>query len=119
MWVVVGQYLGFAALLAVSMVGALGAGLLPAALIPYLGVLPLVLGVRAAWRAWRERRDTLDDEAVAATGNGPAVFTVAAVTLANGGDNIGVYVPVFTTAGTGGLIGVGLLILIEGNAFGL
>ncbi|GAA0907564.1 cadmium resistance transporter [Virgisporangium aurantiacum] len=84
------------------------------------------------------------------------------MTLANGGDNIGVYVPVFTVAGTSGmviyvsvfligvglwcaagryfatrpviakalsrwghvllpvvLIGIGLLILIEGGAFGL
>ncbi|MFG3099078.1 hypothetical protein ACGFZL_00850 [Streptomyces sp. NPDC048182] len=67
---------------------------------------------------------------------------VAAVTFANGSDNIGVYVPVFATAGIGGmslyavvflvllarwghillpvvLIGIGLLILIEGGAFGL
>jgi cadmium resistance protein CadD (predicted permease) len=28
---------------------------------------------------------------------------VAGVTFANGGDNIGVYVPVFATAGTGGI----------------
>ena len=96
-------------------------------------------------------------------GTGTAsVLTVAAVTFANGGDNIGVYVPVFATAGLGGmtvyvvvflillagliaagryfanrpliaralsrwghvllpvvLIAIGLLILIEGNAFGL
>jgi hypothetical protein len=31
------------------------------------------------------------------------VWAVAAVTLANGGDNIGVYVPVFTTTGPAGL----------------
>lgn len=34
---------------------------------------------------------------------GPGVVTVAAVTAANGGDNIGVYVPVFATTGAGGL----------------
>ncbi|MFC0109594.1 cadmium resistance transporter [Kibdelosporangium aridum] len=87
---------------------------------------------------------------------------VAAVTFANGDDNIGIYVPVFAAAGTGGLIvfavvflapvalwcllgrffasrsviahvlarwghvllpavliGIGLLILVEGGAFGL
>ncbi|MFC4004076.1 cadmium resistance transporter [Prauserella oleivorans] len=158
---VVGQYLGFAAILVISILGALGAGLLPATVIPYLGLLPLALGIRSAWHAWRERRDTADDESVA-PGNGPAVLAVAAVTFANGGDNIGVYVPVFTTAGTSGLlvfavvflalvavwcaagrffatrpiiaralsrwghillpivlIGLGLLILIEGNAFGV
>src|SRR5215210_2695017 len=56
--VVVGQYLGFAAILAASLVGALGAALLPASVLPYLGLVPLALGLRAAWRAWHERRDT-------------------------------------------------------------
>lgn len=159
--VVAGQYLGFAAILAASVVGALGAGLLPDTVIPYLGLLPLLLGLRAAWRAWRECHHADDDES-AGTGNGPTMLAVAAVTLANGGDNIGVYVPVFTTAGTRGmvvfvvvflvlvavwcavgrlfatrpvvahalarwghivlpivLIGIGLLIVIEGGAFGL
>lgn len=45
--VVAGQYLGFVAILAAAIVGALGAGLLPEAVIPYLGLLPLALGVRA------------------------------------------------------------------------
>lgn len=35
---------------------------------------------------------------------GPGVFAVAAVTLADGGDNIGVYVPVFATSAVGGLL---------------
>jgi cadmium resistance protein CadD (predicted permease) len=160
MRVVAGQYLGFAAILAVSIVGALGVGLLPDTVIPYFGLLPLLLGLRAAWRAWHERHTT--DAETAAADSGPAVLAVAAVTFANGGDNIGVYVPVFATAGTGGLvvfavvflmlvavwcvagrffasrpmiaralsrwghivlpvvlIGIGLLILIEGGAFGL
>jgi cadmium resistance protein CadD (predicted permease) len=36
--------------------------------------------------------------------NGLGALSVAAVTFANGGDNIAVYVPVFATAGTDGLV---------------
>jgi cadmium resistance protein CadD (predicted permease) len=43
---------------------------------------------------------------------GPAVLAVAAVTFANGGDNIGVYVPVFATARTGGLVVFAVVILV-------
>ncbi|WP_158852088.1 cadmium resistance transporter [Saccharothrix deserti] len=101
--VVAGQYLGFLAILAASVVGALGAGLLPESAIPYLGLLPLLLGVRAGRKAWRERHDDSDDGEQLGRAGGPGVMQVAAVTLANGGDNIGVYVPVFAVSGTGGM----------------
>jgi cadmium resistance protein CadD (predicted permease) len=108
--VVAGQYLGFAGILAASIVGALGAGLLPDAVIPYLGLLPLLLGLRAAWQAWRSRQGV--DQETVTTGTGPTVPAVAAVTFANGGDNIGVYVPVFATAGTGGLVVFAVVFLV-------
>ena len=112
--IVIGQYAGFLAILAASVLGALGAGLLPTAVIPYLGLLPLFLGIRAALRAWRERHAPADSSTE--TSKAPSAWQVAAVTFANGGDNIGVYVPVFAVSGPGGmtiyslvfLIGVGL-----------
>ncbi|QUW85860.1 cadmium resistance transporter (plasmid) [Streptomyces mirabilis] len=156
-----GQCLGFAAILGVAVAAAFGATFLPESAIPYLGLLPLILGLKAAWQAWQNHRDGGDEESAAKEG-GPKILEVAAVTFANGGDNIGVYVPVFATAGVGGmsvyavvflillavwifagkffatrpviakalarwghillpvvLIGIGLLILIEGGAFGL
>lgn len=161
--IVAGQYAGFVAILAASVLGALGAGLLPEAAIPYLGLLPLLLGIRAAWKVRRERH-IVDSHDTEETSNpaGPGIPQVAAVTFANGGDNIGVYVPVFAVAGAGGttvyvivfligvalwcavgwflatrplvantlsrwghlilplvLIAIGLVILIEGGAFGL
>ncbi|MFJ9724762.1 cadmium resistance transporter [Streptomyces sp. NPDC101209] len=162
--IMLGQYLGFAAILVVAVAAALGATFLPEAVIPYLGLLPLALGLKAAWRAWTDRHDGGDDEEEGerAGEGGPGPLEVAAVTFANGGDNIGVYVPVFATAGIGGmsvyavvflvlvavwcwagrffatrpviakalsrwghillplvLIAIGLLILVEGDAFGL
>jgi cadmium resistance protein CadD (predicted permease) len=110
--VVAGQYLGFASILAASILGALGAGLLPATALPYLGLLPLALGLRAAWRAWHDRNVVTEDEQIPPAGNGPAAFAVAAVTFANGGDNIGVYVPVFATAGTARLVVFAVVFLV-------
>lgn len=103
--VVAGQYLGFAAILGASTVGALGAGLLPESTIAYLGVLPLLLGVRAAWSTWRRHRDgdpVREPDAGSPSGSA-SVWQVATDTLANGGDNVGVYVPVFAVAGVAGM----------------
>ena len=99
--IVVGQYLGFGAILLASVAVTFGAGLfLPDDAIPYFGLIPLVLGLWAAWQVWRNGDD--DDDSVA---DRPiSALTVAAVTFANGGDNIGVYVPVFLTVGTAAVV---------------
>jgi cadmium resistance protein CadD (predicted permease) len=96
-----GQYAGFVAIVAAALLGAAGAGLLPDAAIPYLGLLPLFLGLRAAWTTWRRHRDADPGEEPPA---GPGVLQVATVTFANGGDNIGVYVPLFTVSGPAGAV---------------
>lgn len=98
--VVAGQYLGFVAILVVSVLGALGAQLLPAGVIAYFGLVPILIGIRAAWMAWRHDDD--DDGDIGGRA-GMGIATVAAVTFANGGDNIGVYVPVFAVAGPSGM----------------
>lgn len=99
--IVVGQYLGFGGILLGSIAVTLGAGLfLPEGAIPYFGLIPLLLGLYAAWQAWRNGDD--DDDAVA--DKPVSALAVAAVTFANGGDNIGVYVPVFLAVGTTALI---------------
>jgi len=102
--VAVGQYLGFTAILVTAIAAAFGATFLPEPVIPYLGLLPLLLGVKAAWGAWVRHRSGEDGDGGAGPVHGPpGVFDVAAVTFANGGDNIGVYVPVFAIAGGAGM----------------
>jgi cadmium resistance protein CadD (predicted permease) len=109
--VIIGQYVGFIAILAVSVLGALGASLLPEAAVPYLGVVPLLLGIRAAWDVWRSRADPDGDDQTPTNGRAGA-WEVATVTFANGGDNIGVYVPVFAVAGIGSMIGYVTVFLV-------
>lgn len=102
--ILVGQYLGFVAILGAAVLVALGAGaFLPPEVIPYFGLIPLGLGLWAAWQAWRGGDDDDDDEAKI-EGKNVAAWTVAGVTFANGGDNIGVYVPVFLSVGPGAVV---------------
>lgn len=92
--ILLGQYLGFLGILAVSV--ALGLGLsaiFPEDWIRFFGLIPLVIGLWAAWEAFQGEED---DEDV--SGKKLSIAAVAGVTFANGGDNIGVYLPVFTTS---------------------
>lgn len=72
-----GQYLGFAGILAVAVFIALGAGaFLPVAAIPYFGLIPLALGLHAAWASWRGVGDDDDDDGKG-TGNKVGILGVA------------------------------------------
>ena len=102
--ILAGQYLGFVGILGAAVLVSLGAGaFLPPEVIPYFGLIPLALGLWAAWQAWRRRHDNDDDEAKI-EGKKVAVWAVAGVTFANGGDNIGVYVPVFLNVGPAAVV---------------
>ena len=102
--ILVGQYLGFLGILGAAVAAAFGAQvLLPEEVLPYFGLIPLGLGLWAAWQAWKNRGQDDDDEAHL-EGKRVSVWTVAAVTFANGGDNIGVYVPVFVSVSWGAVL---------------
>ncbi len=103
--ILVGQYLGFAGILGAAVLVSLGASaFLPPEVIPYFGLIPLGLGLWAAWQAWRRRHDDDDDDEGKIEGKKVAVWAVAGVTFANGGDNIGVYVPVFLSVGPAAVV---------------
>jgi cadmium resistance protein CadD (predicted permease) len=91
--VIVGQYLGITALLLISIVGSLVSLLLAPDHIGFLGLLPLLIGLKKVLDL-RRRPQTSKLEKTAGVGT---VLAVAGVTIANGGDNIAAYVPVFAT----------------------
>nr|WP_221243438.1 cadmium resistance transporter [Micrococcus sp. TA1] len=113
--ILVGQYLGFVGILGAAVLVSLGAeAFLPPEVIPYFGLIPLGLGLWAAWQGWRGDDD--DDDEAKIEGKNVAAWTVAGVTFANGGDNIGVYVPVFLSVGPGAVVAycVVFLVLVAG-----
>lgn len=80
--------------MAVSLLGFAFSFLLPRPYIGLLGILPILLGLRS-WFA----RDEGEPQVEVQTGDGVAgVLSVAAVTFANGADNIGIYTPLFANS---------------------
>ncbi len=99
--IVAGQYLGIGVLVLASALAALLALALPEGWVALLGAAPLLLGLNRllALRTGEagEQGDG-DRELNAESGLRSQMLAVAGVTVANGGDNIGVYVPLFATA---------------------
>ena len=101
--VVIGQYLGIGALVAVGIVGSLIALVVPPWIVGLMGLLPIAIGIKKLLDL-RKDEDDDDDEIpknLRSTRSSYLRFlTVAGVTVANGGDNIAVYVPLFASSST-------------------
>lgn len=104
--VIIGQFVGIGALVLVSFLAARLAVAIPEGWIALLGLVPLVLGLYKL-PAFRRctTREPGDAEKHQIPSQGPEPLTgrrlssqtlaVAAVTIANGGDNLGAYIPLF------------------------
>ena len=93
--VVLGQYLGIGTLVAVSAAASLVALVVSREVVSLLGLLPIAIGVKELLEL---RRGAGEAGGEAPRVAGGSALSVAAVTIANGGDNIGVYTPVFATS---------------------
>jgi cadmium resistance protein CadD (predicted permease) len=94
--IVLGQLLGIGALVAASAAAALLALAVPDGWPALLGVVPFGIGVSKAWALRRPAVNDDEDDARPAPASARwQAFAVAAVTIANGGDNLAVYIPLF------------------------
>ena len=92
--VVVGQFLGVAFLVGVSLLGLLLGKFGQPQWVGWLGLVPIFIGLRAAWRL---RDASVAEAAPPPVSAGSTVLQVATITIANGADNISVYIPLFAT----------------------
>jgi cadmium resistance protein CadD (predicted permease) len=92
---VLGQYTGIGLLVAISALGSFISLAVPMYIIALLGIVPIVIGVKKLIK-FRKKNESNSKQAVQNKKKNDLVFTaVAAVTFSNGGDNIGVYTPLF------------------------
>ena len=94
--IVLGQYAGIAALFGISLAASLFSLMIPGVYFGLLGVIPILIGGKKLFDLYRKRDSTEENlkHHSDTRGSGRAT-TVAIVTMANGGDNIGIYTPSF------------------------
>lgn len=106
--IVTGQYLGFLVLIGASLPGFVGGLMIPKVWLGWLGLLPIAIGVSQLLRSPKDDEISIQTTTLIQSDPGgsnwrsrlasilsPPTYQVAAVTLANGGDNIAIYVPLF------------------------
>ncbi len=106
--IVVGQYLGFTIIIIASLPGFFGGLVVPRAWIGLLGILPIAIGIKQLFNQETEKielQTVTSDFTSSRNVNpllsfissliSPQMYKVAAITFANGGDNIGIYIPFF------------------------
>ncbi|MBH8572451.1 cadmium resistance transporter [Nostocaceae cyanobacterium CENA369] len=108
--IVLGEFVGFTALVMASLPGFLGGLILPEAWIGLLGFLPIAIGISHLLSKEEETavqtvsvdvtpaKSQLRKRSLLATLRDPQTYRVSAVTIANGGNNIGIYVPLFASS---------------------
>jgi cadmium resistance protein CadD (predicted permease) len=87
--IVAGQYFGIGVLIIISIMGSLGALIIPKTWMGLLGIVPIYLGVKMFYTRGEEKhryRNVLTDL---------NTYKVMLIVIGNGVDNIGVYTPVF------------------------
>jgi cadmium resistance transport/sequestration family protein len=120
--IVFGQYLGFTLLILASLPGFFGGLVVPHEWIGLLGLLPIAIGFKQLLDrqedATQVQTVTSDLEPSSPSNSAvsflssvlnPQTYKVAAVTVANGGDNISIYIPLFagnTLSSLGVILGV-------------
>ena len=93
--IVLGQFIGFTAIVIISFIGFGASYLLPTEPIGFMGFVPLLLGV---WRLFDLLPSMEAEPETSKIAGIKSIFKVSIITLMNGGDNIGTYVPLFSQA---------------------
>ena len=101
--IIIGQYIGFSGLILASLPGFLGGLVLPKEWLGWLGLLPILIGLQQLLYA-DINEQSLQSVSITQPRSrlvhlfSPQICQVAAVTIANGGDNIGIYLPLFANS---------------------
>lgn len=109
--VIIGQYLGIGLLLGISILATYSLRFITTAPLNWLGIVPILLGIKT-WFTGRKTQQqsqlttspAQQKQGRLATIISPQILSVLLLTVANGADNIGVYLPLFSKYSPGQLV---------------
>ncbi|MBD2295515.1 cadmium resistance transporter [Anabaena sphaerica FACHB-251] len=110
--VVIGQYLGFTILIILSLPGLFGGLILPQAWIGLLGLIPLTIGISSLVNRETDSLAEIPAEIIPSSTSisnifvNAQIYTVAIITIANGSDNISIYLPLFSSTKLDSFLGM-------------
>ena len=101
--VIIGQYVGIGLLVTISMIFSLVSFVIPSFLIGLMGFVPIVIGIKKLLEKHnKEKLMRIDSNSNSFKNKNQnkstsllSFVSVAAVTVSNGGDNLGIYTPIF------------------------
>lgn len=111
--IVVGELLGLTALIALSLLGFLLGLVVESTWIGLLGILPILIGLRNLFDLRKTSNEDKSDNLIRNSKykgfdsrkrsfwdviRDPQTYKVSAVTLSNGGNNLGIYIPLFASS---------------------
>ena len=112
--IITGQFLGISTLILLSFMGSFVGVIIDLKYVGLLGVIPIYIGIKSFVALWRP--ETSDEEVTInlnSTGSHlRQTLAVASVTIANGGDNISIYIPLFAAFTPSGKITMTVVFLL-------
>ena len=105
--VVIGQYIGIGLLVAISIIISFISLVIPAFIIGFMGIIPIIIGIKKLIEYYKKKKEpdtnSSKNKLIRTTNfSRPSLsfLSVAAITFSNGGDNIGIYTPLFASNNT-------------------
>jgi cadmium resistance protein CadD (predicted permease) len=99
--IVIGQYIGIGLLIGISIMASFISFVIPSFVIGFMGIIPMIIGIKKLIE-YHNNKKTEQPNTIST--NPPrqslSFLSVAAVTFSNGGDNIGIYTPLFASNNT-------------------
>jgi cadmium resistance protein CadD (predicted permease) len=98
--VVIGQYIGIGLLIAISIIASFISLVIPSFLIGFMGLILITIGIKKLTVYYKKKKETDPNSTkykFTKTSSALSFLSVAAVTFSNGGDNIGIYTPLFAS----------------------